>query len=125
MTAMFKHVKSEGLYTVSAQAVVDFGEELSDMASVFVFQRGLEGYVVTSKNPGLLRHSPLYQPRVQTSTKLKAGDKCVLYRGTNGDYWVRSKAEFTDGRFEPLNPQGACMMPPQWHFGAQMGGATA
>jgi hypothetical protein len=125
MTAMFKHKKTDGLYTVAAQARVEAGEELTDMQAVFVFQRGADGYVVTTKNPGLQRHSPLYQPRVQANMPVKAFERCVLYRGTNGDYWLRPLSEFTDGRFEPMNPQAACMMPPQWHFGAQMGGAPA
>lgn len=126
MTAMFKHAKSGGLYTVVARAVtVDEDQPLRDMDSVFVYQRGLDGYVVTTKSPGLLRHSPLYQPRVQASAPMTAGTPCILYRGTDGSYWLRPTSEFTDGRFEPLNPQGACMMPVQWHFGAQMGGATA
>lgn len=115
MTAMFRHKKSEGLYTVVAQAV-SLVAELKDMNPVNVYQ-GDHGFVASVLNPGMNRRSNIYVATVQAIEPFADGTLCVLYRGTDGSHWLRPKQEFTDGRFDPMNAQAACMMPANWHLG--------
>ena len=39
---------------------------------------------------------------LQKSTEIEDGEICVLYVDKNGDKWVRSFAEFNDGRFKEI-----------------------
>lgn len=42
--------------------------------------------------------------QVQTESALTDEAEVVVYRGADGVLWVRSDAEFNDGRFEPISP---------------------
>jgi predicted P-loop ATPase len=41
---------------------------------------------------------------IQTDTPLSDYDQVMVYRGDDGQTWVRPLAEFSDGRFEPVKP---------------------
>ncbi len=41
---------------------------------------------------------------VQTDTPLNDYDQVMIYRGEDGQTWVRPLSEFNDGRFEPIAP---------------------
>lgn len=41
---------------------------------------------------------------IQTDTPLNDYDQVMVYRGEDGQVWVRPLAEFNDGRFEPIAP---------------------
>lgn len=110
--AMFKHAKSDGMYTVVAKATASLSQPLADMAAVGIRKLDSGGCIAVSL-PNL---GTDLMATVQGT--IENGDDCVLYRGTDGRHWLRTTVEFTDGRFLPMNARAACMMPPQWHFGA-------
>lgn len=41
---------------------------------------------------------------IQTDTPLNDYDQVMVYRGEDGQTWVRPLSEFGDGRFEPIQP---------------------
>jgi hypothetical protein len=41
---------------------------------------------------------------IQTDTPLNDYDQVMVYRGEDGQTWVRPLSEFNDGRFEPVIP---------------------
>lgn len=50
------------------------------------------------------RYTEFANPRLQTDSpcKLRDMEELVLYRAADGTWWVRSKKEFEDGRFEKI-----------------------
>ena len=44
----------------------------------------------------------LGQAMLQTSTPLTDMETMIVYRGDDGQMWVRPVSEFEDGRFEPI-----------------------
>lgn len=116
MTAMFTHKKTQGLYTVMARVTTSLpdGRKVLDMAVVGI-RKTDHGYVAVGlPNLGLEQAAVM-----QSEEPVENGVECVLYRGTDGRHWLRPLTEFTDGRFEPMNPQAACMMPATWHLTSQ------
>lgn len=111
MSAMFKHVKSGGLYTVVARAIASLsvGVKLTDMQEVGVRKPDLGGHIAVQYATGS-------DTKATMQGEAENGVECILYRGTDGRLWLRSRLEFTDGRFEPLNPQAASMMPVSYHL---------
>jgi hypothetical protein len=111
--ALFEHAKTKGVYTVIAKVTASLPFAVQDMEKVGVREVALGSSIaVTLPNLGLDYQDVTVQGTIEN------GDDCVLYRGTDGRMWLRRTIEFTDGRFTPLNPRAACMMPPTWHFGA-------
>lgn len=113
MSAMFKHKKTGGLYTVIARVVASLAPKvkLTDMQTVGIRKPDLGGLIaVQLPNLGL-------ECEATMQGEAENGDMCVLYRGTDGKMWLRPEKEFTDGRFEPMNNHAAAMMPPSWHLG--------
>lgn len=115
--AMFKHAKTDGIYTVVAKVTASISFPVKDMQLVGVRKTDHGWIAVVLPNLGLAEEYPI----VTAQGTIENGDDCVLYRGTNGSMWLRKTSEFIDGRFVPLSPRAACMMPTAWHLGAQMG----
>lgn len=116
--ALFKHVKTQGLYTVIARVKVNPFDVVSmrDMMHVLVRQQpdgwvtGINGEEQKATDFVAIVQAPPERPIVNDVI-------CVMYRGTDGRYWLRSLDEFLDGRFEPMNAQAAAMMPAAYHLG--------
>lgn len=109
--AMFKHTASGGFYTVVAKVTTSFAGQASDMSQLGIRKTDFGFIAVKLPNIGLETMA-----HVQAATPIEDGVDCVLYRHTNGSLWLRPTAEFTDGRFEPMNNLAGCMMPAVWHL---------
>lgn len=114
--AKFKHVKTGGVYTVAAKVTASLLHPAQDMDIVGIRAVDLGHIAVTLPNLRVL-HKATVQGLIEN------GEDCVLYKGEDGEHWLRVTREFTDGRFEPLDARAACMMPPQWHFSKMGTGA--
>lgn len=73
----------------------------------------LQAHLDQQPTPVLMRHvarGTIYElicvGTVQTHTPLADYDQVMIYRGEDGQTWVRPLGEFNDGRFEPYRQQG-------------------
>lgn len=104
--AMFMHRATGGLYTVVARVTASLPgkERLRNNAPAGIRDTDF-GPIAVQMPTVMLRCEATVQGEIEN------GDQCVLYRGTNSRLWLRTLAEFTDGRFEPMNAYAVAMMP--------------
>ena len=62
-----------------------------------------------------LKRESVYQEicrgEIQTKISIPEGTIVVVYRGTDGKYWVRPEIEFEDGRYQEINPYPESALP--------------